>query len=214
MRSYRELLLAALTAAGVFCLGAALVGEPERTVCAGNLRQLYRMAGSYSADNSGMIVPVYTVSDGGKWNFWPGKLAPYGNDLRMLYCPADTNGGIKELSAANDLLPMMLVPANVSYGLNSMIASSKNRPATAKSPYRLDKVADPAHVVYFGDAVILQLRPTRGCWLRDWNPVHAGQGANYLMADGHVEFFTGNNPGTYDRIAGWQQDKKRWRNWK
>jgi prepilin-type processing-associated H-X9-DG protein len=101
----------------------------------------------------------------------------------------------------------------VSYGISYYIASTKQK-ASPEIPYNINAVADPSYVVYFGDARFLQLRPTKGCWKKDWNPVHPEQGANYVMADGHVEFFTGKNPGLYDKVPGWKQDRKRWKNWK
>lgn len=215
MRSYRELLLTVPAALILLLLliGAMDISTAHRAACADNLRQIGKMAQHYTDANNGMIVPVYSKKTAvSSWNFWPAKIAPYSKDLRNFYCPADPSGK-KALAAANDLLPVMLVGSNVSYGLNYFIASSNNRNASQANPYNINRVADPAYVIYFGDAEILQLRPTRGCWQRDWNPVHDG-GANYLLADGHVEFFTGNNPGVYDKIPGWKQDRKRWRNWK
>ena len=213
MRSCRELLLILpIALLAVLFIGAVDRSAAYRAVCADNLRQIHNMATRYTDAHDGMIVPLYYKESAvGSWHFWPARLAPYGNDLRCFYCPADPSGQ-KEINSGNDLLPVMLVSSNASYGLNYFIASSNNRKASEQRPYNINKVAKPSYVIYFGDAEILQLRPTRGCWQKDWNPVHNG-GANYVMVDGHVEFFTGNNPGVYDKIPGWKQDRKRWSNW-
>ena len=166
MRSYRELLLTVPAALILLFLliGAMDISAAHRAACAGNLREISIMAQRYTDANDGMIVPLYSKKTAvSSWNYWPAKIAPYSNDLRAFYCPADPSGQ-KALAAANDLLPIMLVSSNVSYGLNYFIASSNNRPASAQRPYNINKVADPSYVIYFGDA---ESRPRRRCKLSD-----------------------------------------------
>ena len=211
MVSFREILFILPVAALLVILGAAGAGTAKKAVCADNLRQIYRAAQSYSADNNGMIVPSFVSPGAGRRTYWAEFLLPYIRQVGNFYCPADSKG--QRGMVKQDLLPLMFDLRYVSYGISYYI-SSTGRQASAALPYNINAVADPSYVVYFGDAAILQLRPTSGCWKRDWNPVHESQGANYVMADGHVEFFTGSNPGLYDKLPGWKQDRKRWKNWK
>ena len=212
MRNCREILLIIPSIAIVLLLvGATTSASSKRAICADNLRHIYKAAQSYSADYNGMIVPLYVSRGPSRRTYWVEKLLPYSGNVSEFYCPADSSGS-RGLTS-HDLLPVMFDVRYVSYGMNFHIASS-GKAATAETPYNIRMVADPSYVIYFGDARFIQLRATRGCWTKDWNPVHQDQGANYVMADGHVEFFTGHNPGLYDSIPGWKRDRKRWKNWR
>lgn len=212
MRSVRELLLILPTAAtlGVLLVGAIGENSAKQAACADNLRQLVRCADRYSADHDGYIVPTYVQPPNNKtWIYWAGSLQEYMDDFACLYCPADAR---KNGVSKHDLLPTGFAMRCVSYGINRSLAgeTSPKQPVPVR---KRSQVTDPSYLIYFGDAKVYQLRPTRGCWLRDWNPVHDG-GANYAMVDGHVEYFNGHNPGICDRIPDWPKDRKRWIDWK
>lgn len=212
MNHCREILLIIpLTAVLLLLVGATGSAVSKRAVCADNLRRIYQAAQSYSAGNDGMIVPGYVSRGAGRRTYWAEMLLPCVSNVSDFYCPADPSG--RKGLTSNDLLPVMFDNRYVSYGINYHISSS-GKPASAAAPYNINMVGDPSYVVYFGDARALQLRATRSCWTADWNPVHEKQGANYVMADGHAEFFTGHNPGLYDAIPGWKKDRKRWKNWR
>ena len=212
MKSFRELLIVLIFMGTLLTLGSKALSTAgkNRMICADNLRKIYQIASEYSNDHDGMIVPLYTRHGVKKQIFWPDKLLDYVSDVSIFYCPADKSGS-RNLKKY-DLLPMKFSVSNVSYGLNYYIASSKKAPGV-NNPYNIRMVADPGYVIYFGDARFIQLRPTKWCWKSDYNPVHS-KGANYVMADGHVEYFTGKNPGLMHEFDGWKKDVKRWKNWK
>ncbi len=212
MSDFREIVLTvSLLSVLSLLTGAVTTATSKRAVCAGNLQHIYRAAQLYSSDHDGMIIPGYVSPGAGRRRYWAEMLLPYVEEVAYYYCPADESG--KKGLISHDLLPVMYDNHYVSYGINYHISSS-GKAATAEVPYNINMVKDPSYVVYFGDARFMQLRATRGMWLKDWNPVHEKQGANYVMADGHVEFFTGHEPGLYDSLPGWKKDRKRWKNWR
>ena len=211
MRSFRELILVLAVSGTALLLGSRSGNALEnRAVCSDNLRKIYQVASAYSNDNDGMIVPIYNLRGVKKQTFWPELLLDYVNDFSIYYCPDDSSG--KKNLKKHDLLPMKFSISNVSYGLNYFISKTKKGP-NAENPYNIRRVADPGYVIYFGDARFVHLRPTKWCWEGDYNPVHSG-GSNFVMADGHVEYFKGKTLGVYHEFNGWKQDIKRWKNWK
>ena len=211
MRNVRELILILAASLPIALLVGAAGGDSaaKRAVCGDNLRQLVRLAHRYAADHDDFIIPAYVIPPQGSWKFWPLGLQDYVEDFAVFYCPADSR---KRGLARHDLLPTMFAIGQVGYGINREISGTVG-PKSPIPRYKFARIARPEYVVAFGDARALQLRPTRGCWTRDWNPVH-DRGANYVMADGHVEYFSGRNPGLADPLPGWPLDKKRWRDWK
>ena len=210
MGSLRELLLIAAAAA----LIAVLAGSAAKQLsasdvrCQANLKTVCAMAEQYSADNDGYIVRMLEIRFH-RGIFWPDKLLTYAKDFRDFSCPANAKHGARAFRE-DDLLPTPYNHANVSFGINSHISGSDRRNAAIE---KIGNLADPAYTVYFGDANTMRLRAVGKLWDKDRAPVH-DNGMQAVMADGHVEYFTQADLGTYGIIPGWKHDPARWKNWK
>jgi prepilin-type processing-associated H-X9-DG protein len=181
----------------------------KRTVCSSHLQQLYQVMEQYLADSDDWYPP--SIIRKSTWVYWPELLKPYYKDFQQLSCPANPRG--EAAFDSDDLLPSLFSLSLVSYGMNYYLSPS-GEPSHSSWVCRRSLLADPTYVIILGDAQGkgMQLRPT-SCWLQDWAPFHE-QGANFLLADGHVEWHNQQSLGLHSPPKGWKKDIKRWRNWK
>lgn len=204
MNSWRELLITAAAALVLWTLTVAANGGQKAADlrCQASLKEIYRMAAGYSAENDGFIVRCIERKKVGVV-FWPERFRDNARDFRDFSCPANPKRGAKAF-VEDDLLPARFSLAQVSFGINVHISNHFEK---------IERVKNPAYVVYFGDSNTLRLRAVGKLWAQDWTPVH-DNGIQSVMTDGHVEYFTHETLGTYGKVPGWKQDQERWKNWK
>ncbi len=217
MYSWKELVCVVVAAGGLLGLGAATAAKGsatwKRQVCADNLRQVSQLGAMYQNDHDGAFQPVI-VRTKPSWTFWYSFLARYGKNPGVFYCPANPKAE-KTLNVdegESDLLPVVLDPAAVSYGMNFSLSSSGDPKATPQ-PGNVKELADPATMIYFGDSNTLQLRPTKWCWNEDYAPRHE-EFSNFVYVDGHTEALNKSNLGVLHEFDGWKKDTRPWKNWK
>lgn len=194
-------LIELLVVIGIVALLAALMlpaisnikAQGKATKCSSNLRQIFMASMSWSQDNNGIVLPVYSPVEGlaDSLSNWTGLIAPYVG--RTSATP---------FSAATDLLVATcpLHPSRFGYGHNYLYLSypyAKGRP----KDIRWASIQCPAETVFFcdnksgaGESTVFKnswrtyVRPPRFFGLNDWLPSfgHPGKTANVLWLDGHV----------------------------
>ena len=217
MNNIKEISIVAAVLAMVVFTGVTAASGSQRfnVKCTDNLRNLRRAAQQYENDHDGVIPPV-VQSVKHHALFWPNRLLRYiGSNTQIFYCPQDEKKGAKMLDVP-DLLPIAYSLKSVSYGMNYFLGDvGKARPNMKTGEYRIDKITDPAYVIYFGDAKFVRLRPTKVCWKEDYAPRH-NNGSNFVFVDGHVEWMDHNTLGLLGVQSGepeWKIDRKRWNPW-
>ncbi|MDY0177250.1 MAG: hypothetical protein RBT25_10210 [Lentisphaeria bacterium] len=214
MTSWKELLAVLVPLAALLLLGMRQLNSANPAfslICAEHLRHVRNAAAQYEMEHDGGFPPVIANETGRRWKYWPEYIAAYMKDYRYFSCPANKRRGLGEtLLKEDDLLPFMFALSNVSYGMNYFLGACVSN--NDRYPYNVKRVADPAYLVYFGDAMTLELRPT-SCWHQDYAPVHEGQLSNFVFVDGHVEGLGRAEIGLFAPVKDWRTDQKRWINW-
>lgn len=208
-----ELVAVVVMLATLVVLGMGNVKHSHRAfeiICADHLRYVRTAAAQYETDHDGYFPPVIASEAGRRWKYWPEFIAHHMKDYRYFSCPANRQRGLGEgVLKEDDLIPFMFSLRNVSYGMNYFLGSCVSN--NDRYPYNVNRVADPAYVIYFGDAMTLELRPT-SCWNQDYAPVH-NQASNFVFVDGHVESLSSSDIGLFVPLQGWREDPKRWIHW-
>lgn len=184
------LLIIALTALAALQLPALAKSRESgnRAGCMNNLRQVNLALLEYSADNADFFPPR------GQRPFWPERLRPYYDDLRLLLCPSDAT------NAASFGADPALYPADAAPRSYIMNGFSEYPLAFPPTPLPETVIKYPAQTILFGEKSTesghfwmdydqfdddLQLEQARHD--RVGNGVRTG-GSHYAFADGSVRF--------------------------
>ena len=209
MNFCETLVIAASTGLMILLADAAGSRAAGEIRCEESLRHVFQMAEMYSADNGGYIVRMLDRDRQGRMEFWAERFRLYAKDFRDFSCPANLRHGATAFEP-DDLLSPYFYLSDVSFGINGHISGMDTRYSAVEKTANLE---DPSYTVYFGDSNTMRLRAIQKLWFQDWAPVHEGV-MQSVMADGHIERFTGETLGTYGKIDGWQWDPARWKKWK
>lgn len=217
MHSWKELICVVFVSGGLLLLGAATAARGsaawKQQTCERNLKSIQQLGAAYQNDHDGAFQPVILRTKP-RWTFWYSFIVKYGDNPGVFYCPA--NPKAEKILAVdegeNDLLPTVLDPVSISYGMNFCLSTSDD-PKASPRPGNVKQLADPASTIYFGDCKTMSLRPTQWCWKDDYAPVHEGS-SNFVYVDGHVETLNQSNLGLLQAFDGWKKDTKPWNNWK
>ncbi len=177
-----------------------------------------KQGGLVRNDNGGAVPPL--VYKAPRWKYWCNYILPYAKTPRIFYCPANPRSA-RQFEAGDEegdeLVPAVYDASSNCYGMNYALGPEVNprKPEPPRHPYTFRAVADPAHVVCFGDAKMPSpmLRGTKWCWKDDYAPVHDGR-LQIVFVDGHVESMGKDNLGMMQSFDGWKKDTRRWSNWK
>lgn len=204
MKNIRELVLILLSA-GILMLVMGSAGESaKRTRCMGSLKKLYGMTLSYENDHGGL--PPVTIPAKPLWKFWSHCLRPYSTDKLDFCCPADKRN--EYMFKPESPLFCPVVQSAASYGMNYFLTARSAGRAGAPEP-RLRFLKNPAGVVLFGDSRGPYMLPPR-FWQHEKDFRHENERANFVFADGHVEFLRQNDFGTTAPDGSFVTDFSKW----
>lgn len=206
MKSCKELvvvllLLLMLSAFGVLALTRGSEAW-KNEICSKNLSEIYRMARTYADANDGMIAPIVRRTSP-KWTFWYSYIIRYTDNPAFFYCPANGKAAKFFTEERDPLEPISFDEVSQSYGMNYHLCPEKDG-------LRMDNVANPSYVIYFGDSMMPYLRATEHCWKDDYAPRHEGK-SNFIFMDGHVEQMNHENLGLCQSFGDWKKDIDRWK---